>query len=304
MSLTLRIRYSEGAFTLNISESSTLVELHKQISARTGLNTSEQQLKVGIPPKPLADPATSASLAKVGIHDRDTIIVERRKDPAAAGLGHDATSQANKSVGSERLPSESAREAKKRFLKEAMQAKGSSSSSRGSEDLPESELLPAFDRAIAAATEHVKNVPEDKHQVWALRRGKKAVIESLKEGNNISLGALHTLTGVGHWVVQEVKRHMTEDIEPPSKRQSRNPSSNARSVAPPTPQSFTWWYLNRDGKYAAERNSADFSGSFGSEQFRVCILHSSGRMEKAWLPDAKAPPRCPASQAEASAAMP
>eukprot|EP00971_Amphidinium_carterae_P247376 4912600-Amphidinium_carterae.1 len=35
----------------------------------------------------------------------------------------------------------------------------------------DSDLLAAFDRAIKAAVAHAKNCPEDKHHVWALRRG-------------------------------------------------------------------------------------------------------------------------------------
>lgn len=200
-------------------------------------------------------------------------------------------SQGLPATAEKQLPA--ARLAKKRIMSElAGPAQGQSAAG----DIPESELLPAFDRAIAEATAHAKMLPEDKHQVFALRKGKAAVIESLKRGDDISLGALHTLRGVGHWVVQEVKRQ----LEGPGSKRRATGSGGGSRAPPPTPQSFTWWYLGRDGKPVVERNSAEFTGPVGGELFRACIMHSSGRMEKAWLPDAKAPPRSPGRPPSAS----
>eukprot|EP00933_Yihiella_yeosuensis_P062426 TRINITY_DN6537_c1_g3_i1.p1 TRINITY_DN6537_c1_g3~~TRINITY_DN6537_c1_g3_i1.p1 ORF type:complete len:239 (+),score=61.84 TRINITY_DN6537_c1_g3_i1:41-718(+) len=169
----------------------------------------------------------------------------------------------------------------------------STTSTKKDEDVAESELLPAFDRAIAAAVRRGKMTSEDAHHAPALRKAKKAVLESLTRGDNISLGALHTLKGVGHWVVGQLREHLNA----PSSAASggADASSKRRRVeAPATPQSFSWWYLGRDGKRVETRNDAEMGQSpIGGLQFRVSILHSSGRMEKAWLPDAKAPAQCP-----------
>lgn len=154
-------------------------------------------------------------------------------------------------------------------------------------EVHQSQLLPAFDRAIASAEMHARQCPEDKHQVWALKKGKKAVLESLKNGHDIGISVLHTLTGVGHWVVQQVKEHLD-----PSSGVSTLPSAKRpRASAPPaTPQSFTWWYIDKRGKYVVERQRAEFQGPPGRGQYRVLITHGSGRVEKAWLPFDKAPP--------------
>lgn len=152
--------------------------------------------------------------------------------------------------------------------------------------MPSSDLLPALDRCIARA--QANRNPEDKHHIWALRRAKKAVQESLESGSDVTLGALHTLRGVGHWVVEQIREQLEGGGGPPPKRPRQ------AAEMPPTPQSFSWWYLDRSGKGVRERNSAESSGPLGAEQFRVSILHSSGRMEKAWLPESKAPPQGPA----------
>eukprot|EP00419_Tripos_fusus_P024637 CAMPEP_0172730454 /NCGR_PEP_ID=MMETSP1074-20121228/98178_1 /TAXON_ID=2916 /ORGANISM="Ceratium fusus, Strain PA161109" /LENGTH=245 /DNA_ID=CAMNT_0013558189 /DNA_START=64 /DNA_END=801 /DNA_ORIENTATION=+ len=243
-------------------------DLRAHVAQKTGISADRQLLKVGVPPKLLREASADQCLTDLGCQSRDTLIVEEVTEvllpvsstPKSAGRVPSAKLQ-NENVG----------------------------------DAPASDLLPAFDRAIAAAREHVKLLPEDKHQVWALQRGKAVVQESLKRGDNISLSALHTLKGVGHWVVQELKRHLDTSLEAESAASaSKRPrvTGSRQSIAPPTPASFSWWYLGRDGKRAGDRNSAEVSGPLGAEQYRVCILHSSGRMERAWLPEAKAPPRC------------
>jgi len=261
-SLTLRIRCGTHVATLTVSKEATLGELQELISAETGVSPAAQLLHCGVPPKVLPHGPSTRSLVGLGCSDRDTILVKERVTLPV---------QENAVTG-----------AKKR-------TREVSDGDADSRDVPESELLPAFDRAIKAATEHAKMLPEDKHQVFALRRGKAAVIESLKRGDNISLGALHTLTGVGHWVVQQIREQL-EGGE--SAKARRGPAARQGSAAPPpTPNSFTWWYLGKNGKPVVFRNDAQFTVSGGAEQFRVCISHSSGRIEKAWLPDAKAPAR-------------
>ena len=78
-----------------------------------------------------------------------------------------------------------------------------------------------------------------------MRKGKAAVIESLKRGDDIFLSALHALRGVGHWVVQEVTRHLEEAPARPT----RGLGSGSK-IAAPTPNSFTWRYLDSDGKHS------------------------------------------------------
>ncbi|CAK0794528.1 unnamed protein product [Prorocentrum cordatum] len=94
--------------------------------------------------------------------------------------------------------------------------------------------------------------------------------DSLRSGSNLTLGSLHTLTGVGHWVVQQIRGQLDagggEGGAPPPKRQRA-------SEPAPTPQSFQWWYLDDKGKGVQERNAAQSSGPLGGEQFRVSSGH-------------------------------
>lgn len=286
--LTLRIRYPWGMTTLaGVPKSMTVAQLRDLIAEETGMMPSRQRLKLGVPPAPLEE----GILEEAGIQDRDTITVEEQEsDPAwraAVDLDDDELLPVQASAQSRRGAKRSAG-SQAGGSKKAAKA-GRSGDATG--DVPESELLPAFDRAIKAATEHAKMLPEDKHQVWALRRGKSAVLESLKQGNDISIGALHTLKGVGHWVVQQVREHM--EAGAPSGQHAQRGSAKSKAAPAKTPDSFVWWYIGKNGKAVKDRNSALFQGIGNDAQFRVGILHSSGREEKAWLPDSKAPPRCP-----------
>mmetsp|Transcript_37782 Transcript_37782/g.70010 ORF Transcript_37782/g.70010 Transcript_37782/m.70010 type:complete len:289 (-) Transcript_37782:115-981(-) len=278
--LTLRIRYPWGQATLaGLPGSMTVAQLRDLIAEETGLVPSRQRLKLGVPPTPLEE----GILEEAGIRDRDTITVEEQDSqpqlPAveAAEVTDEEEEASSPAVATSAQP------------RRRVGVKRPADSVPG-DDVRESELLPAFDRAIAAAVEHAKMLPEDKHQVWALRKAKNAVLANLRQGNNISIGALHTLTGVGHWVVSQVKEHMSESASLQAKRQR---SAKSKAAPPKTPNSFTWFYIGRNGKPVKDRNSAECSGFGNDAQFRVGILHSSGREEKAWLPDAKAPPRCP-----------
>eukprot|EP00931_Biecheleriopsis_adriatica_P044749 TRINITY_DN25625_c0_g1_i2.p1 TRINITY_DN25625_c0_g1~~TRINITY_DN25625_c0_g1_i2.p1 ORF type:complete len:200 (+),score=39.61 TRINITY_DN25625_c0_g1_i2:23-601(+) len=146
-----------------------------------------------------------------------------------------------------------------------------------SEDPPASQLFPVFDRAIAAATARTKRTGLDAHHAQALRKAKKAVTESVQRGDDLQLSALHSLKGVGHWVVSQLREHSTGG----SGTGAGGDEKRRRVEAQPTPQSFSWWYISKAGKRVEERNDAEVGGLPGCEQFRVCILHSSGRMEKA-----------------------
>ena len=83
-------------------------------------------------------------------------------------------------------------------------------SARDCEGPSEAEIIAGFNSAIKATTEHVKACPQDLHQLHALRRAKSAVLRSFEHGNSLSLGALHSLKGVGHWVVQQVPQTRCE----------------------------------------------------------------------------------------------
>jgi len=282
MPLTFRLRHGSSTTTLAaIPDQATLSDLRARVAEKTGIEADRQLLKVGVPPKLLQQTSEDQRLTELGCQNRDTFIVE---EVAEVLLPVSSTSD---SAGA----AEPGRTHSAKLQDET-----------ASSDAPASDLIPAFDRAIAAAREHAKMLPEDKHQVWALQRGKAAVQDSLKRGDNISLSALHTLKGVGHWVVQEVKRHLNTSLEAESGASApKRPrvTGGRQSTAPPTPASFSWWYLGRNGKAVGDRNSAEVSGPLGAEQYRVCILHSSGRMERAWLPESKAPPRCQSPPVEA-----
>lgn len=253
-----------------------MADLQKSISDGIGISPESQLLKCGVPPVQLSsDLGHAVKLLEIGIRNRDTIVLEELERRACGAEGLEAPCSASSNAVGQPKP-----DSKKR--------KSEHISTGDPSDARASEILPAFDRAIAAAAKHVALLPEDKHQVFALRKGKAAVVASLKRGDNISLSAMHTLTGVGHWVVQQVKEHMSDQSEPDaaSKRSSRG-------APPPTPSDFTWKYLDRHGKSVVFRNDAEMSMSPTGPIFRVSLLHGSGRVEKAWLPDAKAPAVCP-----------
>lgn len=275
MPLTLRVRHRGGNTTIsNVPDGATVADLQKLIAAATGMASEQQILKCGVPPMQLSSELGDAvTLAEVGICNRDTVLVEERGQASSSstgGCGASSTSTVRKRTCD------------------------------GSDDADPraSDVLAAFDRAIAAAVKHAAMLPEDKHQVWAMRQGKAAVVESIKRGDNIALSALHTLKGVKHWVVEQVREHLSEQGESAEGRKG----SGKRSAPAATPTSFQWWYLGRNGKPVVFRNDAEMSISPGGAIFRVYILHATGRLEKGWLPDAKAPPEGPKAPPEAALA--
>lgn len=290
MSLTLRLRFKGRSATLsNVPEDLGVAEFQALLASKTGVPPERQALRLGVPPVPLK--VGARTLLEAGCRDRDTLMLEETSGEAAeAEEEQEKEEEPELPVASQAAGSSG--ETRKRLLV-PVSAAGRAAAAAAGLDTPESNLLPAFDRAIAAAEAHAGMIPEDKHQVFALRKGKMAVLESLKNGNNISLGALHTLTGVGHWVVRQVKEQLDNPDHFPSGKRSRA-SGAQKPAAVATPKDFTWWYVDRKGKAVNDRNSAEsMGGGTSSEQFKVCILHSSGRLEKAFLPEHKAPPRCP-----------
>lgn len=153
--------------------------------------------------------------------------------------------------------------------------------------------MPAFDRAIKSAEAHAKVIPDDKHRVWALRKAKSVVVASLKRGDNMTIGAMHTLPCVGHWVVSEVQAHLDENVDNDGVPLAKRPRGEIQPPPVATPRNFSWWYVSRGGKRVEDRDKAEANGQGENKQFRVCVLHSSGRLEKAFLPLAKAQPHSP-----------
>ena len=149
-----------------------------------------------------------------------------------------------------------------------------------------SELLKVFDKVHAEAVVRHKNTGMDAHHAPALRKAKKSVEGSLARGDNLTLSSLHTLKNVGHWVVSQLRESLEGSTMPPAKR--------TKQQAAATPESFSWWYVNAAGKRVEHRNDAEMKDGAAGNTFRVTIMHSSGRVEKAWLPDAKAPASSPA----------
>lgn len=152
-----------------------------------------------------------------------------------------------------------------------------------------SELLEVFDKVHAQAVARHRNTGQDAHHAPALRKAKKAVQESLARGDNLTLSSLHTLKNVGHWVVSQLR----ENLEASNSSPRRPAAKRQRQVAEATPESFSWWYVDAAGKRVEFRNDAQMKDGPAGETFRVTIMHSSGRVEKAWLPDTKAPPTSP-----------
>ena len=106
---------------------------------------------------------------------------------------------------------------------------------RDHREVEQDQIIDAFDRAIIASKNHVQSCPEDSHQLHALRRAKTAVVSSFEHGHELSLGVLHTINGVGHWVVQQLRDHLHDDGALPKRQRCDR-------GATPTPHSFTWWY--------------------------------------------------------------
>mmetsp|Transcript_34719 Transcript_34719/g.98560 ORF Transcript_34719/g.98560 Transcript_34719/m.98560 type:complete len:331 (+) Transcript_34719:70-1062(+) len=320
--MTLRVRHCGKAVTLEgVPEDCTVEGLRQLIAVETGVPSERQVLKVGTPPALIKEVAPDARIQEVGCCNRATLILEERgggepepelppKLPELPELGGSDEGNAAKR---RRLEAQGEEEVLvddddddddgggggrnlgggARSSSSAVVAE--SGRRAAEEDVRESGLLPAFDRAIRAAEQHARLLPEDKHQVWALKKGKAAVLESLKRGDDISLGALHTLPRVGHWVVQQVREQVQMAGSSGGAAAARPGPPRSSAVAPPTTlANFSWWYVNKKGKRVEYRNDAECKGPPGSEQYRVCILHSSGRMEKAYLPEHKAPPRVPA----------
>lgn len=274
MPLTLQLKYSGRSFTVQeVDNLTTVAEFQKVIAQKTGCLPEQQLLKFGVPPKELSSELGDAvSLLDVGLSHRDTVLVECRE----MGKRKKSSSSEGEQSKRQRIGTNSTNVRTETSL-------------RDDSDPKAADLLPALDRAIASTSRQVGATGEDKHQVWALRKAKTKIIESIKSGNNISLSALHTLSGVGHWVVQQIKDHLSESSC--SNEASNDSLSKMTKKAPPaTPSNFTWSYLDQAGKKVKFRNDAEMSISPNGPVFRVSILHSSGRMEKAWLPDAKAPP--------------
>jgi len=297
MSLTLRVRHRDGTITIpDINKEATVADLQKLIAAGTGVAADRQLLKCGVPPVQLSsDLGHAVKLLEVGIGNRDMVIVEERTPSSGSSAGSlrtgaTGTDMANCSGPSKKAgqAADSVRAAKKRGPSELHEGDRGHNAET---DARARDILPAFDRAIAAASKNFANTGEDKHQAWAMRKGKAAVLESLKRGDNISLSALHTLPGVGHWVVQQVREHMNSQSEPAAKKGK----GNGRAAPPPTPTDFTWWYLGRNNKPVAFRNDAEMKSSPTGSIFKVSIMHASGRQEIGWLPDARAPPEGPES---------
>lgn len=272
--LTLRMRHEDAAVKiLEVSEDATVADLQEEVAERTGVATGRQLLTVGNPPMQLSsDLGDAVRLLEVGICNHDTVIVKER-----SGLPSGSCS-----IGSN-AAADSAPAPKRRKSNPVTVERGAPCDPRGSD------VLPAFDRAIAAASKNAATMPEDKHQVFALRKGKAAVIASLNRGDNISLSAMHTLTGVGHWVVEQVREHLTEQSTTSAGLHAYR-KGKSKGAPPPSPADFQWWYLNKKGKPALFRNDAEMKHSPTGPIFKVSILHASGRLESGWLPDSKAPP--------------
>eukprot|EP00746_Dinoflagellata_sp_MGD_P007376 gnl/MRDRNA2_/MRDRNA2_114585_c0_seq1.p1 gnl/MRDRNA2_/MRDRNA2_114585_c0~~gnl/MRDRNA2_/MRDRNA2_114585_c0_seq1.p1 ORF type:complete len:267 (-),score=65.65 gnl/MRDRNA2_/MRDRNA2_114585_c0_seq1:8-751(-) len=163
---------------------------------------------------------------------------------------------------------------------------------------PKHPYLAALDRALKDSYQHVKMVPSDAHQTQCLRKARVAIEDSLNKGNKLSIEALKVLKGVGNWVVKQIEENMERgdgDPEPGcnDKAAKRQKLAEAAKAAAPTPNSFTWWYMCSKGQRVEERSEAQVSGPPGNRQYRVSILHSSGRLERAWLPESKAQARSP-----------
>jgi len=279
MPLTLRLRFEGRAATLTgIAEDMPVAQFQRLLAEKTGVPPEQQVLKHGGTVPPTLLDVLLGTLVEAGCCDRDTLILEKKPAPDS-DVALPVSSTGESSCGS----------SSKRVREDARSVPAACN-----QDPRGPELLRAFDGALRAAEAHVREVPDDKHQVFALRKAKAVVAESIEQGNIISLSALHTLPRVGHWVVQQVKDQCNRSriafgAESPALKRGRT----THAAAAPTPNKFQWWYIGKDGKPVEDRNSAECKGPLDAQEFRVGILHSSGRMEKAYLLDAKAPPRCP-----------
>merc|ERR1712129_125349 len=161
------VRHSKGTVTLpEVSKQASVTDLQKLVASATGIEAERQVIKHGVPPVVLSSELGDAvQLADLPLGTRDLLTLEERSPPRTPMA----------SARTEDLPY---RAAKKRPHVD-LQTTPAATSTVGS-DPPAKSLLPAFDKAIAAAQKHAQSLPEDVHQVWALRRAKAAVLKSIQ----------------------------------------------------------------------------------------------------------------------------
>jgi len=147
-------------------------------------------------------------------------------------------------------------------------------------------FIPALERAM----KHTEL--EYPHQKWALGKAKKSLIEAAKRGETVTLGSLHRLPNVGLWVEQQISEYLHKAPSPPRISSSHAASSSMEHSMPqpqPTPNSIDWHYCTKAGCKTELRQHAEMKPSPMGNTYRVLIKHASGLIEKAYLPELKAP---------------
>ena len=195
-------------------------------------------------------------------------------------------------------------------------------------------ILRALEKALRKAERKQKILPhpEDAHHAPCLRKARGAILQSCRDGNELSLGALHTIPRVGHWVVGQIRENLDSEDEEEfddakhgkearekAKAKSRvkakemnkivakrkaieiSDSDEERGGAGASSSSkqkadddngFVWKYINGRGTKVKRRADAQRRRGDVCSLYRVEILHSDGRVERAWLPESKAPEEC------------
>ena len=199
-------------------------------------------------------------------------------------------------------------------------------------------ILGALEKALRKAERKQKLLPhpEDAHHAPCLRKARGAILQSCRDGNHLSLGALHTTPRVGHWVVGQIRENLESEDEEEfddakhgkaarekakaksrvkakemkemmSKKRSREAieisdsdedqaakasGSNSKQQNPQDDDGFVWKYINGRGTKVKLRTHAQKRRGDAGSLYRVEILHSDGRVERAWLPEWKAPEEC------------
>ena len=198
-------------------------------------------------------------------------------------------------------------------------------------------ILTALERALKKAEQRQRQFPhpEIAHHAPCLRKAKQAILQSKRDGNNISMGALHTLPRVGHWVIGQIRENLDEhesvddakhgdserqrafekaerlhkekekeerlkvlrkqqkSLEKRNDQENNDVqveiSSDSETENDPNDSGFVWKYITARGKKVRERKDAQHRLTPTGNVFRVEILHSDGRIERAWLSEDKAP---------------
>ncbi|KAH8917108.1 OTU-domain-containing protein [Atractiella rhizophila] len=83
MPINLRLRSAQGTFTLKLDDDATLSALQEEISTQAKVPITEQELRIGFPPKPIENASPDSKLKDLGIKSGESINLSS-KEPSSS----------------------------------------------------------------------------------------------------------------------------------------------------------------------------------------------------------------------------